>query len=134
MSAERADRSEPTAAHKPIRIADLRALLQCEVISSPGGLESLEANGFFAADLMSDVLAFAAPGAVLITGLTTVQSVHAADVAELHAILFVDGKRPDAAVLELAERKRIPLLGTHHDMFAACGLLFAAGHTDGRRR
>ncbi len=130
---ERVHRSEPTTAHKPIRIADLTELLQCEIISSRDELENLEANGFFAADLMSDVLAFAAPGAVLITGLTTAQSVHAADVAELKAILFVDGKRPAAAVQELARRKKIPLLATRHDMFEACGLLFAAGHADGRR-
>jgi predicted transcriptional regulator len=120
-------------AHRPLRTADLLALLHCEVISGGELLDGFEVNGFFAADLMSDVLAFAKPGNVLITGLTSLQAVHTADVAEMRAIVFVDGKRPTDAVRQKAEHRGIPLLATHYDMFEACGRLYEAGHRTERR-
>jgi len=114
-------------------MADLLELLRCEVISGSNQLDGFEPTGFFAADLMSDVLAFAHPGNVLLTGLTSLQAVHAADVAELPAIVFVDGKRPKDDVREKAERRGIPLLATRFDMFEACGRLYEAGHVAGRK-
>ncbi len=81
----------------------------------------------YAADLMSDVLAFSHPGALLITGLTSIQSAHTADVADLTAVLFVAGKRPVDAVVELARGRGIPLYTTPYCMFDACGILYKAG-------
>jgi len=39
----------------------------------------------------------------------------------------VRGKRPDAAMVDLAREKGICVLRTTHPMFTACGLLFQAG-------
>jgi predicted transcriptional regulator len=87
----------------------------------------------FAADLMSEVLAFSSPGALLVTGLANVQSVHTADLADLRGILFVNAKRPGPEVLQLAEQRDIPLLTTKLTMFAACGILYARGLEPARR-
>ncbi len=87
-----------------------------------------------AADLMSDVLAYSQPGALLVTGLASVQSAHTADIADLAAILYVAGKRPAQAVLDLAAEKAIPLLTTPLSMFDVCGLLHRAGMKAGVRR
>ena len=114
-------------------MTDLLELLRCEVISGRELLDDFEPSGFFAADLMSDVLAFAHPGNVLLTGLTSLQAVHTADVAEIPAIVFVDGKRPTDAVREKAAHRGIPLLATHYDMFEACGRLYEAGHVPRRK-
>jgi hypothetical protein len=64
-----------------------------------------------------------------VTGLTSLQSIHTANVADLTAILFVHDKRPDEPVVEVARHKRIPLLTTRRFMFETCGLLFDHGLT-----
>ncbi len=115
-----------------VRLRAIVELLACEVLCCDGALETAVPS-CFAADLMSDVLAFATPNALLITGLTSVQAVHTADVAECAAILFVGGKRPSVEALQLAERRAIPLLSTSHPMFEACGILHANGILPARK-
>jgi predicted transcriptional regulator len=108
---------------------DLRALaslLACEVVCGQLALDR-EFATCFAADLMSDVLAFSTAHALLITGLATIQSVHTADVAECAGILLVSGKRPAPDALQLGVVKDIPILSTPRSMFDACGVLFEHG-------
>jgi predicted transcriptional regulator len=107
-------------------LGQIKQLLDCEVISGEELLETDVAN-CFAADLMSDVLAFSRSGALLVTGLASIQSVHTADVADLKAILYIHDKRPAPAVVDLARRQHIPLLTTRRFMFETCGLLLAHG-------
>jgi predicted transcriptional regulator len=115
-----------------VQLRSLVSLLDCEVLSGPEALGA-EVTSCFAADLMSDVLAFSIPHTLLITGLTSVQSVHTADVAECTGILFVSGKRPSPEALGLANAKEIPLLTTKHPMFVACGILFRNGLAAARK-
>jgi len=110
-----------------VRLAEVAELLECDVLLGAERLDAVEVAGCFAADLMSDVLRFSRPGALLITGLTSVQSIHTADVADLAAIVFVSNKTPGQAAVELARAKGIPLLTTPRDMFGACGALHGAG-------
>jgi len=78
-------------------------------------------------DLMSDVLTFAKPGGVLLSGLTNVQVVYSASAAGVKAICFVRGKRPFEETIELANRKKIALLATRLPLFEACGRLYKKG-------
>jgi predicted transcriptional regulator len=78
-------------------------------------------------DLMSDVLRFMKPGTLLLTGLTNIQVVRTAEIAEARAIVFVRGKIPDKKTIELAREKGIPLMSTNLYMFEACGKLYANG-------
>jgi len=82
---------------------------------------------------MSEVLAFCEPGALLVTGLANVQSVHTADVAELAGILFVHHKHPSQQVLDLARERNLPVLSTPHHMFDACAALAAKGLRGGSK-
>jgi predicted transcriptional regulator len=107
-------------------LGEIKQLLDCEVISGHELMET-EVTGCFAADLMSDVLAFSRSEAILVTGLSSIQSVHTADVADLRAILYIHDKRPAAAVVEVARQQNIPLLTTRRFMFETCGLLFGHG-------
>jgi predicted transcriptional regulator len=109
-----------------VKLAQVRHLLDCTIVAGDGLLER-EVGSCFAADLMSDVLAYARPGVLLITGLTTVQSVHTADVADCAGIVFVSGKQPAADALALARERGIPLLSTRRSAFEACGELFRNG-------
>jgi predicted transcriptional regulator len=112
-----------------MKLAEIRRLLDCEVLYGEDLLETTEVHSCFAADLMSDVLACSRSGALLVTGLTSLQSVHTADVADLAAILFIHDKRPGEPVVDVARHKKIPLLTTRRFMFDACGLLFDHGLT-----
>jgi hypothetical protein len=108
-------------------LSDVIELLRCEELLVQDGARGTPITDCFAADLMSEVLAFCGHGALLITGLASIQSVHTANVADLHAIVFVNGKRPEPEVLQLASERRIPLLSTPLTMYEACGRLHARG-------
>jgi len=87
-----------------------------------------------AADLMSDVLAFAEPGCLLLTGLCNPQVIRTAEMADINAVMFVHGKAPTADTIALAESKSIPLLSTSLSMFEVCGRLYQSQLADEQNR
>jgi predicted transcriptional regulator len=107
-------------------LAEVQSLLRCEVFSGNDFADRPVTYGC-ASDLMSDVLAFSRAGALLLTGLVNAQTVQTAFIAELNAVIFVRGKRPDEHVLRCAREKGIPLLGTPFSMYEACGILYRSG-------
>jgi hypothetical protein len=109
-----------------MKLRTVLALLSGTVVSSEVDQEQEIVAGA-AADLMSDVLAFARPDCVLLTGLTHHQVVRTADMAGIRAIVFVRGKQPPAETIRLAEEIGIPLLCTGFSLYEACGLLYLAG-------
>lgn len=107
-------------------LSHVHRLLNCKVYS---GKELLDRPVLYgcASDLMSDVLAFSRAGALLLTGLVNIQTVQTAHIAEINAIIFVRGKKPDKNVIEFAQDKCIPLLATPYSMYEASGILYRAG-------
>ncbi len=77
----------------------------------------------------------AAGGILLLTGLTSVQTVRTAKIAGVVAIVFVRGKKPLPEVIEVAKAESMPLFATTYGMFVCCGRLHACGLAglDGRR-
>jgi predicted transcriptional regulator len=104
----------------------VRRILNCRVLTGDDKLNQEVAVGC-GADLMSDVLAFIKPNALLLTGLTNLQSVRTADIAEVRAIVYVRGKLPDKDAVDLAKEKGIVLLSTSLPMYESCGRLHARG-------
>jgi predicted transcriptional regulator len=102
------------------------SLLDAEVVSRQRDLWQVVSAGA-GADLMSDVLAFAQPDSLLLTGLTNLQVVRTAEMAGIQAIVFVRGKVPPEETIRLAEETGIPLLRTRYTMYEACGRLYQAG-------
>ena len=86
-----------------------------------------EVTGCFAADLMSDVLAFARPGSLLLTGLATDQTIRTAAVRQLLAVFVIEGKQVGGDMVEAAREEGIPLFRTPLSKYEACGLLLQAG-------
>lgn len=80
-----------------------------------------------ASDLMSDVLAFAKPHSVLLTGLANSHVVHTAEMMDISAIVFVRGKIPPSEVVSMAEEKSISLITSPFTMYELCGRLYQAG-------
>jgi hypothetical protein len=109
-----------------MKLSEIRDLLHCATLSGEE-LLNLEVETAVASDGMSEVLARPHPGAMLITGLTNIQSVRTALVADIPAILYVRGKRPNEKTVEVASDKKIVLLTTVEGMFDSCGLLRERG-------
>lgn len=109
-----------------MKLKDIERILEAEVIVG-GSLLQREIGMACGSDLMSDVLAFVKSGSLLLTGLTNPQVVRTAEMADLQAICFVRGKRPEQETIDIAEAKDIPLLVTPLPMFESCGRLYQAG-------
>ena len=109
-----------------MKLKDIVIVLDAEVLSG-AELLNIDIGTAVASDGMSEILAAPHPGAMMITGLTNIQSVRTAEMADLPAILYVRGKRPNDKSLELATAKRIAVLATRIGMFEACGLLRERG-------
>ena len=109
-----------------MKLVEIRDVLQCEVLTGENRL-SMEVETVVASDGMSEILAFAHPGALMITGLTNVQSVRTGDIANVRAIVYIRGKRPDKRAIALAGEGSIPVLATNLGMFDVCGILRELG-------
>ena len=86
-----------------------------------------EINSACGSDMMSDVLAFVKDQSALLTGLVNPQVVRTAEMTDMYCIIFVRGKRPDEALIQLAKERSIVVLCTKWDMYRACGMLYTSG-------
>jgi len=109
-----------------VTLKEVAELLDADVLAGQDQLE-MEVKTGFGADLMSDVLAFAKPGSMLLTGLTNPQVVRTADILDIAAIIMVRGKRPVPEAIQLATELKIPVLSTRFILFEAIGRLYAKG-------
>jgi len=109
-----------------MKIRDIVALLDAKVYCCHELLDT-EVRAGCGCDMMSDVLAFVKDQAVLLTGLVNPQAIRTSEMMDIVCIVLVRGKEPTPAMIELAEERGLPLLGTEKRMFSACGILYSAG-------
>jgi predicted transcriptional regulator len=103
-------------------LEQIKNLLGCQVLTPEFDLSN-EVSTVLASDGMSEILAFHSPGALMVTGLTNIQSVRTADIADVRAIVYIRGKWIGEKTIELARQKEIPVLTTPLGMFDVCGIL-----------
>lgn len=106
-----------------MRLKQIKEILEAELLVGEESLD-LEVTTICGADLLSDVLAFAKPDSLLLTGLTHPQVIQTAEIAEINAVCFVRDKRPLTETVELAKEKGVPLLCTSLMMYESCGRLY----------
>ncbi len=111
--------------YTPMKLDELIQLIDGKVLTDAP--LTGEIKGGCGADLMSDVLASIQPDAVLFTGLCNPQVVRTAQMADVTAIVFVRGKRPDEETVGLAEESGLPVMVTDLLLYEACGRLYARG-------
>ena len=107
-------------------LQEIKKILDAEVFVGHDKLDR-EIKTAFGADLMSDVLAFAKTGSMLLTGLTNPQIVRTSNILDIAAIIIVRGKRPLPETIKLAEELKIPLLSTKYILFETAGRLYKQG-------
>ncbi len=109
-----------------MRLGEIKDILQAEILCGNEYLD-YDVSYAFGSDLMSDVLAYVKGKTVLLTGLMNSQVIRTAEMAELNAIVFVRGKKPDGEIIELAQQNNMVLLTTRDTMYTASGKLFSNG-------
>ena len=86
-----------------------------------------EVTGGFSSDLLSDVLAHAPEGGVLVTLQVHLNVIAVASHAGLRAVIFSCGRMPDDDILERAAAEGLSLFGTKADTFELVGRLYEMG-------
>jgi predicted transcriptional regulator len=109
-----------------VTLQEVKEILDAEVFVGHDQLGK-EVKTAFGADLMSDVLAFAKSGSILLTGLTNPQIVRTSNILDIAAIIIVRGKHPLPETIKLAEELKIPLLATKYILFETAGRLYKKG-------
>ena len=107
-------------------LKDCIKVLDAQVAVSVPDLE-MDIQVACGADLMSDVLAFAKAGSLLLTGLTNTQVIRTANVLDIAAIILVRGKKPSSETITLASELKIPILTTKYILFETAGRLYMKG-------
>ena len=108
-------------------VRDLIPLLDAELIYGSDDIDIREIHSGCGSDMMSDVLAFVKDQPVLLTGLCNPQVIRTAEMMDMLCIVFIRGKRPDDAIIRLAQQRGIAVMTSPYRMFTACGLLYENG-------
>jgi hypothetical protein len=109
-----------------MKLNELSSLINAEILN-PGINDDKEITQGYVSDLLSDVLAHAPAGGVLITVQVHLNVIAVAVHAELSAVIFALGRRPEDHVIEKAINEKIALLVTDENAFDVVGKLYHAG-------
>ena len=107
-------------------VAQIAALLEAKIHCCEENLQ-VEVISACGCDMMSDALAFMKEQSVLLTGLINPQVIRTAEMMDTNCIVFVRGKKPTDAMIELARERDLVLMSTQHRLFTACGILYTNG-------
>jgi len=109
-----------------LKLREVKEILDADVIVGKEKLD-MEVSTAFGADLMSDVMAFAKAGSLLLTGLTNAQVIKTAATRHIAAIILVRGKEPSTEAIDMAKELQIPILTTKYILFETAGILYSKG-------
>jgi predicted transcriptional regulator len=109
-----------------MKISEIKEILKGHMLCGEDQMDAVIVAGG-AADLMDDVLAAAAKGCVLLTGVTTDHVIRTAKIVGVETIVIVRGKNPPQEFIEMATSFEIPLMVTEYSLFVACGRLYMNG-------
>jgi predicted transcriptional regulator len=97
------------------------------------GLENLtpvtdkDVDGVYLSDMISDVVANAKPGNLLVTGQVHANVVAAANLVDVCGVVIAKGKRPTEEVLQMAAKASITIFSTEMDRWEIASKLYETG-------
>ena len=109
-----------------MKLAEIADILEAKIVCGEDSAND-EIKYGFSSDLMSDVLTLDVENMLLITGLSNIQTVRTAEMADIKYIAFVRNKKTTEDILELASENGMVILESPFSLFKASGLLFSAG-------
>jgi len=107
-------------------VREIAKILDAEVLCGASRLETAVELAF-ASDLMSDVLTLKNDHVLLITGLTNIQAIRTAEMADIGCVIFARNKRVTEEMLDIARENELIVLACRYSVFKTCGMLYAAG-------
>ena len=84
-------------------------------------------SGVYISDMVSDVIANAKAGNVLVTLQVHTNVIAAANIVDIAAIVLTRGRSPAPEATALAEKAEIPVFSTSMDSWQVAGRLYEAG-------
>ncbi len=111
-----------------MRLQDLVQVLELEelTLGEPSNSEADITHGY-ASDLLSDVLANAPAGGILVTLQVHLNVIAVASHAGLRAVIFSCGRRPEKDVVRRSADEGLSLYATKADTFELVGRLYQLG-------
>jgi hypothetical protein len=109
-----------------MRLEEIAQTLDLKELT-PGIVRSEDVTGGYASDLLSDVLAHAPAGAVLITLQVHLNVVAVASHASLQAVIFSCNRMPEQDVIDRAAEENVCLYASSADTFEIAGRLYELG-------
>lgn len=110
-----------------MKLHEIAAALQAQTVTWGPEADGADITAGYVSDLLSDVLANAPQGAVLVTVQSHLNVVAVAVHAELAAVIFAAGRMPDEATVERARQERMSLLISPMNAFEIVGRLYQLG-------
>ncbi len=104
-------------------VRDIAEKLSCEIVQ--GEFEDQEVSGGYTSDLLSDVMAHAKTGDVLITIQSHKNTVAVAVLANIPAILVCNSRPVPEDMMEAAKEESIAILRSAESQFSVSGKLYA---------
>lgn len=83
----------------------------------------------FSSDLMSDVLTLDDDHILLVTGLSNVQLIRTAEMADIEVVVLARNKKASNEMIDIANENGLVLLETPFSIFRTSGILYQNGLT-----
>jgi serine kinase of HPr protein (carbohydrate metabolism regulator) len=109
-----------------MKISQIAKILNAQIACGIEHLED-EIEMAYSSDLMSDVLTLDTENLILITGLTNLQAIRTAEMADIPVIVFVRNKKANQEMLDVAIENGMCILESPFSLFKSSGLLYQAG-------
>lgn len=113
-----------------MKVDEVAKLIDGIILSGKNILDKIDVKTAFAADLMSDVLAYVESDnndVILITGITNPQIVRTAEMLDIPVIIVARGKTVPKETIKLADEKGIIIISTKNIVFTTSGILYTNG-------
>lgn len=105
-------------------LKELAAKLELSCVTE---LTDKEITGVYISDMVSDVIANAKAGNLLVTLQVHNNVIAAANLVDVAAVLLTQGKQPDENVVKMANKAQIPIFTTGLNRWQVVTRLYEAG-------
>jgi predicted transcriptional regulator len=109
-----------------MKLSEIARKLELKAVGQPD-LESKDISGVYVSDMVSDIIANAKAGNLLVTIQIHNNVIAAANLVDISAILVTQGKQPADDVVKMAEKADIPILSTGLNGWQVMTKLYEAG-------
>jgi predicted transcriptional regulator len=109
-----------------MKLSEIARKLELKAVGQ-SDLESKDITGVYISDMVSDIIANAKAGNLLVTIQIHNNVIAAANLVDISGILVTQGKQPAPEVVKMAEKAAIPILSTEMNGWQVMTKLYEAG-------